>query len=240
MNKLSDVQKIDNALESQALNGAGTGEYFNMANSRKALFVVNLGAMATGNTSVIQTMQATDAAGTGAAVITNNTATVTANTNVAAATLTAAACAPADTCVVNGITFTGAAEADLPNRVFLADAGDNNATAASLAAAINHSTAGVPGITATAAAAVVTLTSTEPGETTITVVGTAVRLVAATVKAVAFVECIAGHLNINNGFSHVALRITNSAAVQTSAVLVREGRYSPAQRVAASKTDVLV
>jgi len=236
---LSEAVKLDIALTSASLNGAGTGAYFKMDKYRKALFIAEIGAMAAAATSVLQVMQAQDAAGTGAKVITNNAATITANTHVAAATLTAAACAPADTCVINGLTFTGAAAADLPNRVFLADAVDNNATAASLAAAINHGSAGVPGITASANAAVVTLTATEPGEKDITVVGTAVRLVAATLRAIGYVECDASFLDLVNDFTHVALRATNSAAMQTGAILVRGGAsYSPTQYVAASKVNV--
>ena len=241
MRLLSEEVKIDTALTSVSLNGAGTGAYFSMTEYRKALFVVEVGAMAVAATSVVQVMQATNAAAGGAKVITNNAATITANTNVAAATLTAAACAPADTCVVNGLTYTGAAAADLPNRVFLADAGDNNATAASLAAAINHATAGTPGVLATAVNAVVTLTADEPGEADITVVGTAVRLVAATVRAVAYVECDASFLDVDNDFTHVAVRVTNSAAILTGAVLLRgQGRFSPVQNVAASKVNVVV
>ena len=241
MNLLSENLKIDTALTSASLNGAGTGAYFSMKEYRKALFVVEVGAMAAAVTSAIQVMQAQNAAAGGAKVITNNTATITANTKVAAATLTAAACAPADTCVINGLTYTGAAAADLPNRVFLADAADNNATAASLAAAINHATAGAPGVLATAVNAVVTLTADEPGEVDITVVGTAVRLVAATVRAVAYVECNASFLDNVNDFTHVAVRVTNSAATLTGAVLLRgEGRFTPDQKVAASKVNVAV
>jgi hypothetical protein len=239
MKMLSEELKIDVGLTSSNLNGAGTGQYFSMADYNKALFCVEIGAMAAAATSVLQVMQATNAAAGGAKVVTNNAATITANTNVAQATLTAAACAPPDTCVINGLTFTGGAAANLPNRVFLADAGDNNATAASLAAAINHATAGVPGVLAAANAAVVTLTAIEPGERAITVVGTAVRLVAATVRAIGYVECDAAFLDTANDFNHLAIRVTNSAAMQTGAVLIRgKGRYSPTQYVAAAKADV--
>lgn len=238
MNKLlSETIKIDTALTSASLNGAGTGSYFPMDNYKKALFAVEVGAMATGATSIIQVMQATNAVAGGAKVVTNNAATITANTNVAAATLTAAACAPADTAVINGVTLTGAAAADFASAEFLADAADNNATAASLAGCIN---ANVIGVTATANAAVVTIVATETGENTVTVVGTAVRLIAATLRAIAYVECDASFLDDVNGFGYVAARVTNSAAIQTGAVLVRGNyRYSPVQFVAAAKTDVV-
>lgn len=238
---LSEAQKIDIALTSASLNGAGTGAYYKLDKYGKALFIAEIGAMAAGATSALQVMQAQDAAGTGAKVVTNNTATITSNTNVAAATLTAAAVQVGDAVTVNGLTFTGAAAADLANRVFLADGANNNATAASLADAINHATVGVPGITAAANAAVVTLTSTETGEYSITIEDAAATITPATLRAVGYVECDASFLDDVNGFTHVALRVTNSAAMQTGAVLLRgQGRFSPVQKVAAAKTDLSV
>lgn len=242
MNMLSEVSKLDIALVPASLNGAGTGEFFRVNTDRKALFVVILGAMAVSATSAIQVMQASDAAGTGAKVITNNAATVTANTKVAAATLNAAASQAGDTCVINGLTFTAIANGATPaGRQFAVGTGASadTDTATALAAIINNETYGVPGVKASASAAVVTLTAIEPGDATITVVGTAVRLVAATLRAVAYVECDASFLDINNGFNHVAIRVTNSAAILTGATLQRgSSRYAPIQTVAASKTDV--
>lgn len=239
---LSEALKIDTALADQQIPAAATdSDFFRMDLYRKALFAVSVGAMATGDTIAIAVREAEDAAGTNAQALDIGTIavpnpiadTITANTDVAEATLTAAACAPVDTCVVNGLTFTGAAAADLPNRVFLANAGDNNATAASLAAAINHATAGVPGVLATANAAVVTLTATEPGDIAITVVGTAVRLVAATVKAVAYLEVDGAYMT--EDYTHLAVRVTPTAATNGSVKLLRgEARYSPTQYVAAS------
>ncbi|NSW92313.1 MAG: hypothetical protein HPY74_16875 [Firmicutes bacterium] len=239
MKLMSETQKIDIALTSQNLNGAGTGPYYKMDKYGKALFIAEVGAMAAGATSAMQVMQAQDAAGTGAKIITNNAATITANAHVAEATLTVAAVQVGDQVTINGLTFTGAAAADLLNRVFLADGVDNNATAASLAEAINHATAGVPGITASANAAVVTLTVTEPGETDITITDAAATITPATLRAIGYVECDASFLDIINGYTHVAFRVTNSAAIQTGAILLRgQSRFNPVQKVAAAKTNV--
>lgn len=238
MNKLvSEQAKVDIALTSAALNGAGTGAYYNMSNYRKALFAVEIGAMSAASTSIMQVMQAQDAAATGAKVVTNNAATITANTGVAAATLTVADVQVGDEVTINGTVFTGAAAAVPANQVYLADDTDNNATAASLAAVINA--AGL-GITATSAAAVVTLVSSEPGEVAITITDDAGTITPATLRAIGYVECDASFIDLENGFTHLALRVTNSAAMQTGAVLIRgNGRYSPVQAVAAAKTDVL-
>lgn len=238
---LSEAVKIDIALTSASLNGAGTGAYYKLDKYGKALFLWEVGAMAAAATSIGQVMQAKDAAGTDAKVITNNAAAITANVHVAAATLTVAAVQVGDQVTINGLTFTGAAAADLPNRVFLADGADNNATAASLAQAINHAAAGVPGVTAAAALAVVTLTGTEPGEADITIADAAATITPATLRAIGYVECDASFLDNVNGFTHVALRVTNSAATQTGAVLLRgQGRFSPVQKVAAAKTNISV
>ncbi|MBN1604617.1 MAG: hypothetical protein JW915_23615 [Chitinispirillaceae bacterium] len=241
MNRLSDILKVDTALTPVSLNGASTGFYFPMKDYRKALFIVNLGAMAAAVTSALQIMQAKDKSGTGAKVITNNTCTITANTKVAAATLTAAACAVADTFSLQGITFTGAAEADHLNHIFATDATENDGTATAIAAAINAAVAAgdLKNLSASASGAVVTIIADETGEMDITVVGTAVRLVAATLRAVGFIETDVGFLDNNSDFTHVGIRVTNSAATLTSAILIRgNGRISPEQFVAASKVTV--
>lgn len=236
---LSEINKVDIAIVPASFNNASTGTYYNMGLRNKALFVWEVGAMAAAVTSIGQVMQAKDAAGTDAEAITNNAATITANTKVAAATLTVAAVQAADAVTINGITFTAAADADLANRKFAVGA-NNPACATSLAAAINHATAGVPGVTASAAQAVVTLISTEPGEVTITITDAAATITPATLRAIGYVECDTAYLK--DGFNYVALRVTNSAAAQTGAILVRgENRYSPlTNQVAAAKVDVSV
>lgn len=243
MNKLlSEVVKIDTALTSANLNGAGTGAYFKMDKYRKALFVVEVGAMAAAATSVAQVMQAQDAAATGAKVVTNNAATITANVNVAAALLTSAVVHVAgDVYTVNGLTFTAAA-ADVPGTRTYAIGADATASTANLAAKINDSVIGVPGVLASAAVGVLTLTAIEPGDVAITLTAGAGDVgVPSTARAVAYVECDASFLDNANDFTHVAIRVTNSAAIQTGGVLLRgDGRYSPTQYVAASKTDVTV
>ena len=237
---LSEINKVDIAIVPASFNNASTGPYYNLGLRNKALFVWEVGAMAAAVTSIAQVMQAQDAAGTGAKPVTNNAATITANTKVAAATLTVDKVVATNKVTVNGLVFEAAANADLAKRKFEVGAADADC-ATSLAAAINHATAGVPGVTASANAAVVTLTVDEPGEMTITITdATAVRIVPATVRAIGYVECDTAFLD--EGFNYVALRVTNSAAALTGAVLVRgENRYSPlTNQVAAAKVDVSV
>jgi phosphotransferase system HPr-like phosphotransfer protein len=235
---LSEAMKIDIGLTSQSLNGAGTGPYYSMKNYGKALFVVELGAMAAGVTSALQVMQAQNAAGDGAKVVTNNAATITANTKVAGMTITCATVIATDEVTINGLTFVADAAEDLPNRKFAVGANDT-ACAASLVKAINDATVGVPGVTATSALGVVTLTVDDPGEVTLTASSPDATITVATLRAIGYVECDASYLDNVNGFTHIALRVTNSAATQTGAVLLRgQGRLSPVQYVAAAKTNV--
>ena len=240
---LSEALKIDIGLTASNLNGAGTGAYYRLDRERKALFVVEIGAMAAAATSVIQVMQATDAAAGGAKVITNNAATITANTNVSAALLTSALVHVAgDTYTVNGLTYTAAAaDVGVTSRTYAIGA-DATASTANLAAKINSAIVGVPGVLATAAVGALTLTADEPGDVAITLSASAGAVgVPSTLRAVAYVECDASFLDDANGFDHVAVRITNSAAMQTGSILLRgNGRYTPEQYVAASKTDLAV
>ena len=239
---MSESQKIDVALTAISLNGAGTGAYFPMSKYGKALFIAEVGAMAAAVTSILQVMQAQDAAGTGAKVITNNAATITANTKVAVALLTSAVVHVAgDVYTVNGLDFTAAA-ADVPTSRTYAIGADATASTANLAAKINHATLGAPGVLAFPAVGVLTLTAIEPGEADITLSAGAGDVgVPSTARAIAYVECNSSFLDDVNGFDHVALRVTNSAAALTGAVLLRgEARYSPEQFVAASKVNVAV
>ena len=129
------------------------------------------------------------------AVVENNAGTLTDRTSIAtivdthaSGTLTVAAVNDADTCVVNSVTYTFKDTPTALNHV-KRTAGDNNANASALAAAINAYEArrlpnngdwNAPVVNAVAASAVVTVTALEDGTAgnAITLTGTAVRLAA--------------------------------------------------------------
>jgi len=239
MHKLNNFLKIDSALTA-ASHGTVTGAFYKMSQFRRALFVLIVGALNATKTSILQIVQATDAGGSDVKDIANAACTIEANTKVNSLTITAAAVEADATITVNGIKFTGAAAQDASKREFKADKVDNTATATSIAACINDATYGVPGVTASASAAVVTLTVDEPGKTVITATSSsATTLAVATISAIAFVEVEATHLDEANGFTHVAAKVTNSANAISSVTLLRgDARYTPDQVVAASKDDV--
>lgn len=71
--------KVDNGLTAQDLTASNkTGSYFNMAMYRKALAILNIGALAAGTNAKIELYQAIDAAGTNAKLIDGASAAITA------------------------------------------------------------------------------------------------------------------------------------------------------------------
>lgn len=242
MNRLIDELKIDVGYKPTSLaSTVGTGPYFPVKDSRKIAFLVNAASMVTGASVAAQVMQATDAAASDAKVVTNAVATITADTKVKSATVTLATLLAGSTVVINGLTFTAhASTTTYADREF-SISGDDTADAAALVLCINHATYGVPGVLASSAAGVVTLTATEPGENYITVVGTAITGVAATTSADAVVEIDASELDTNNGFDHVAIRLTTaSGTVIVGAMLVRGGmRYTPTQYLGDSHSGIV-
>ena len=232
MNKLLVEQnKYDITYANASLDGAGTSRYYSLENSAKALFVVGVGGMASGNTAILQTMQATDKDGSGEKVITNNVATVTANENVQALTIQCDTVVEGNKVTVNGVEFEGV-DAEPTGNEFVRDANDTT-TATNLKNAINAHFGDY--IVATSSTDTVTLQSNED-KTTITATGTADRFVIATTRALGLVELDESYLDA--GFGHVALRVTTNASQSVNVAIVRgSNRYSVNQNVSALKAD---
>jgi len=241
MNLLSERLKVDTELVSQSLNGASTAIYYNMKKYRKALFVWEIGAMAAAATSIAAAWEAQDDAGTLAQALAAITDTITANLGVSEATLTLVTVLVADIVVINGLTYTAAAVADVPNRIF-SQAGADAADAASLVLCINHATGGVPGVTAVdSGGGVVTLVATELGEMNITITLPAATITPATIRAIGYLEVdhtmMTKAVGAVAAFTHIGFIVTNSGAMQTGGVVLRgNNRYTPTQYVAAADT----
>lgn len=244
MRPISKEAKIDIALVPQELNnGNVTGRYYHMEMWRRAMGVLMVGAMAAGKTVKLEFLQAKDASGTDAKGIPSTAAQaakaeITANTMVTAATLTIAAAEATNAITVNGLTFTAIANGSQPDaakRQWAVGTGTtaNADSATALAAIINNATYGVPGVTASAADAVVTLTVSDPGETTITIEDAAATITPATTQALAFVELNVAQLDA--GFEYIAVKVTTTANTIVAVSLIRDlGRFSPVQAVGAS------
>lgn len=226
MKPLYKRAKMDIGLVAQALNNTNkTGKYFGMQMFRKALFILNGGAMAVTKTTKIEILQAKDAAGTGAKAVTHAEATITANTMVTAATIALAAAAATDKVTVNGVTFEMANATDTTKNEF--------ADAAGLVSCIK---ATVDGVDASASATTVTVTAINPGEKAVSVVGEDVAgtVTVATTEAQAYVEVDAGSLDLAGGFEYLAAKVTTTANSVVAVTLIRgDGRFDPEQIVAA-------
>lgn len=240
--RISEDVKLDVGIQAQSLNGAASGRYYNLAGYGKALAILTAGAIAATKTAKIELLQAKDAGGTDAKGIPTTgaqaaIAEITANALVTKGTVTLATFLVAGTITINGITFTAHVDTTtIANREF-SIVGTDTQDGDELVSCINDATYGVPGITASNAAGVVTLVSTDPGETVITVSsnpddGTCVK---ATMEAQAFVEIDTRQLDKNNDFSHVAAKVTTDAAIVVGVSILRgNARTTPEQKVGAS------
>lgn len=250
---ISDRYKFDLGLVGQTINNSNvTGPYYDMKGYRKAVAIVVDGAQAVNKTTKIEWLQASALAGTGAKVVKQSnvsTGTESSATSVASATnltgateavITLANPSNEDTVTINGITFTAHTDTTTAaEREFKID-GDNDADAVALAGLINHATYGVPGVTATAGTATVTLTSTNPGTTVITVTtSNATRIAPSYTKAVLYSEIDIEDLDISGGFQFVAPKVTKTGNGVVACVVVREvGTYGPCSQKVAAGTNI--
>lgn len=240
MKLVAEKVKIANAMVPVSVNGTSTTHKFFPMNAyhRVCFHVIGVAAsIADAVTMTLQTMQATNSAGTGAKVITNNAATATVPVKVIAANVALANAAAGSVITINGLTFTGAAATDATKREFIAS-GDDAADCTALISCINHAVYGVPGVTAAeGAGASIDLTVSEPGETTITISDESAVFTPIATALEAIVEVDASNLDIAGGFDHIGCLVTTSAAITCSTTAIFDPRYSPGQQVAAEKYD---
>jgi hypothetical protein len=234
-NKLYEGFKVDiGLLPTGALNGNATGVYYDLADYRKAIAVLQVGAIAATFTSKIEVYQAINAAGGSGKLLTGATATITANTNVTSLTLVLNNVLNTHTVIINGLTFLAHTNTTvLASRQF-SIAGTDTQDGDELVTCINDATYGVPGVTASNNAGTLTLVSTVPGATVITAAqGVGATITVATLMAESYVE-IDG-LTLESGFTHIACKVTTTSAQAVSAVLLRGGqRKEISQKVGAS------
>lgn len=220
MGRILERNKVQLALM-QALNNTNvTSKYFAVGNARRVAALLSVLGMAATKTAKIELVQAKDSAGTDVKAITGVEKTVTANTGVIEATITLSTFLEGGTVTINGVTFTAHADTTTAADREFAINGNDTADATALVGLINDATYGVPGVTASNAAGVVTLVADDGY--TVTVAsdpddGTAVK---ATVEAVAAVEVDAASLDSDNGFRYVAAKVTTTANATAVSVAV--------------------
>lgn len=232
MNKLYESIKSDIAIAPIAdLSSARTSRYYSLEKYGKALFACIVGPLAETESAKADLYEAKDAAGTSAQTILTQQ-TFTQGTKATKVTVTVATVAVDDAITINSVVFTAKAAESLANRQFN-QSGTDTQTATSLAACINDATYGVSGVTASAAAAVVTLTSTVPGSTTISTSETGGATIALSdVEQFGIFELDGDQLT--DAYTHVAVKLsTGPATALGSAVILRTpARYDPVSQAA--------
>lgn len=228
-----------------------TSRYFRMHEHCKVTFIAELDTLALADNVVLEVWEALVNTGVGGAAIggvaPSATCTVVANTNATVITVTVGAgTAVGNTVTIQGVVFTAAAAPVHATQVFDQSSGVAATIATDLAACIANAVsqglinAALPaGLTVVDdLAAVLTLTVTEAGAGTLTVVSnTAPNLAIATVQAIAYIEVEDTALSAAD--SWVALNLMGPATVHATVACIRGGpRYEPAvQQVAANDTD---
>ena len=222
MNKIYEEKKIDVGLVAQALdNNNVTGKYHNQAGYRSIIAILSGGAMVKTKTTILQLMQALNAAAGSAKVVTLGTCTITANVLCTHLQVTLATVLNTETIVINGLTFTAHTDTTtLADREF-SISGNDTADAVEFCLCVNDPTYGVPGVLAESALGVVQLTSKSPGETLITAVSGDATFTVVTVEAQSYVEIDPMTLDGAGGFDHVACKVTSTATGTVAVVLIR-------------------
>jgi len=240
---------VDIAIPSTQVSSSGTtSPYFKMDKYSRIMFVWEVApqdAADSLSTSIGLLYEAKDAsAGTSATAITGSTATVTFYTKAVEFTITPTICSAAATIDIttydiNGdandeLTFTaadgGTAGTTASDRTFSINdtaggTGIASNIATTLAAILNNTTYGVPGLYATATSTNVTCRAVEVGETVFSVSSNdTAYLTFAVTKAMGISEINASSLTLSSGFTHVALNVINAQSAWTSAIAIRSGR----------------
>lgn len=231
MNLLSEGNAFSIALAPQTLSQSNvTGApYLSVKDYTRVMAVLQVGAMAAGTTAKLEVFQGAGPAGVGGALLPGATATITANTAVSRATAALVSVLAGQTLTVNGIVFTAhGSVTDVTLRQFSIGGSDTEDSAA-LVSCINAAN-GVPGVTASNVAGLVTLVTN--GEVTITTVASDSTITCATLSGQAFVEV--DNLSLTPGNDSLAVKITSTATGSVSAVWIRSPRVSGAQVVGAS------
>ena len=220
--KLHEDNKVDVGLSPFALGANMLSLYYSMAGYRKLLIAAEVSILAEGEFVQLCVFEARNAAALGAQQI-GATQTFIQGTNATRVQATLATVIVGDTITINGLVYRAAAAADYPNRVF-DQSGNDTADAASLVLAINHATAGVPGVTATSNLGVVTLVSTVPGVTLISTSETGGATIALVdLQQIGIFEVDGS--KVTNGYSHIAHGFYNYNGQQggyAASVVVRQ------------------
>lgn len=254
MHNIAEGTKVDAAVRPNIGGTSYVGEWFNMKEYAKALFVAEISRQTNAMSLTFDVYEATDAAGSdaqrlGAAI------TMAQGVKVTLAEVLAASVQVGDTLKIKPytfdgqglltagteLTFTAAAAENISAREFN-QASTDAAAATSLAACINDATYGVPGVLASVSTATVTLSMDEPGDGAfdITELAAAVaRLVVTDLVQQAHFEVAVQDLDRDDDFTHVGARFgsVDSTTVCGCTLIRALPGYSPVGQVSAYYDD---
>ncbi|HUW09208.1 MAG TPA: hypothetical protein VM537_05725 [Anaerolineae bacterium] len=218
--KLHEDNKVDVGVAPSDAGDTPLSPYYSMAHYRKMLIAAQVASLAEGQAIQLCVFEARNAAALGAQQI-GATQTFTQGINATQVIALLTNVIVDDTITINGLVYRAAAVADYPNRVF-DQSGNDAATAASLVLAINHATAGVPGVTATSINAWVTLVSTVPGVTLISTSETGgATIFLLDTQQVGIFEVDGS--KVTNGYSHIAHGFFGGVqAIYVASLVVRQ------------------
>ena len=252
MHDIAESTKVDCAVYPQVGATSLNGEYFNMNKYAKALFTVQVWGQHDGDDVVVKVYEATTAAGGGTPQQLGADITMAQGVKITMCTVTFASIDVDDTVIitpytfVNGLmtvgtalTFTAKGAESLANRQF-DQSGTDTETATSFAACLNDATYGTPGVLATAAAAVATLTMDDPGEGVFTIVesDTSKSAVVDYIQQAHF-EVAVQDMDRDDNFDYIQVRLSSiETDVRTTCQLVRAvAGYQPVGQVSAYTDD---
>ena len=251
MHDIVEATKVDCAVYPQVGATSLTGEWFRMDTFAKALFIAQVWGQHNADDCTFAVYEATDAEGSGESQL-GATITLAQGIKITMCTVTFASIDVDDTIIITphtlvhgvltagtALTFTAKAAESLANRQFN-QASTDTATATSFAACFNDATYGVPGVLATAAAAVVTITMIEPGDGTFTIVESdTTKSAVEDYLQQAHFEVAVQDLDRDNDFTHIGARFASiETDVRTSCQLIRAiAGYQPVGQVSAYSDD---
>ena len=232
MKRIMEQFKIDTVVVPQALNDTNSiSYYYDMDEFTEAQINLSVGVMAATKKAKIEVYQAKDADGTGSEIVKDADgndlkAEIVANTKVKEAKIALASVGALDTVTINGVTYTKDTTS-VENKKF------NDA--AGLVLCIAHHQ---PELIANAVTTDVFVKSAIRGAGTVTVVGANVggTVTVSTVSADALFSMLREYMKSNDGFSHIAVKVTTDADTVVCAQMLRGNvaRYSAIQAVGAS------
>lgn len=226
MNRSYEDLKINTCLEPQSIASTNvTGKYYDMAEYREALLILNCGNITAGGTVAIQVMEATtESAGTSQA-LTSRVATISANVKVDELTVTCSGGTTGDTItfVVDGVTntYTGTTGETVASAGTWASTGDDTADATAIVACMDHETNGIIGTTQDNTDAVITITA-DDGYYIDSVAETGSFTTFATTKASAYVWIDSQDLTDTYGW--ISAKVTTASNTGINSVTLIRGK----------------